>query len=108
MSEIQADAYIIMANATTLATSEELLLGSDSKTFQAVGTTTAGAGAATVIIEVTNDLTWPWITLGTITLVLGTVATSDGLAMLAGWKYVRARLSAISGTGAVVSVAVGI
>jgi hypothetical protein len=28
--------------------------------------------------------------------------------MLAGWKYVRARLSAISGTGALVSVAVGI
>ena len=108
MSETQADSYIILNAVTTTATSSELLLGSDSKTFQAKGATSSGTGAATIVIEVTNDLTWPWLTLGTITLVLGTIATADGLAMLAGWKYVRARVSAISGTGAAVSVAVGI
>lgn len=108
MAELQSESYEVITDATAAVTSAELLLGTDNKTFQAKGTTTAGVGAATVIIEVTNDTTWPWITLGTITLTLGTVATSDGLAMLAGWKYVRARLSAISGTGAAVSVAVGI
>ena len=108
MAETQAESYEVITNAAAGVTSAALLLGTDSKTFQAKGTTTAGAGAATIIIEVTNDTTWPWITLGTITLTLGTAATSDGLAMLAGWKYVRARLSAISGTGAAVSVAVGI
>ena len=108
MAENQAESYELITAATVTTTSDPLLLGTDSKTFQAKGTTTAGAGAATIIIEVTNDTTWPWITLGTITLTLGTAATSDGLAMLAGWKYVRARLSAISGTGAAVSVAVGI
>jgi hypothetical protein len=108
MAENQAESYELISTATVTTTSDPLLLGTDSKTFQAKGTTTAGAGAATIIIEVTNDTTWPWITLGTITLTLGTAATSDGLAMLAGWKYVRARLSAISGTGAAVSVAVGI
>ena len=108
MSEIQAESYEVITDAAVATTSAELLLGTNAKTFQAVGTTTAGAGAATIVIEVTNNNTWPWITLGTITLVLGTTATSDGLAMLAGWKYVRARLSAISGTGAKVSVAVGV
>ena len=108
MAELQSESYEVITDATAAVTSTELLLGTDNKTFQAKGTTTAGVGAATVIIEVTNDTTWPWITLGTITLTLGTAATSDGLAMLAGWKYVRARLSAISGTGAAVSVAVGI
>jgi hypothetical protein len=108
MAENQAESYELITAATITTTSAAMLLGTDSKTFQAKGTTSAGAGAATIIIEVTNDTTWPWITLGTITLTLGTVATSDGLAMLAGWKYVRARLSAISGTGALVSVVVGI
>jgi len=108
MSDREATSYAVITDSTVTVTSTEVVLGSDSKTFQAKGSTTAGAGAATIVIEVTNDTAWPWITLGTITLTLGTAATSDGLAMLAGWKYVRARLSAISGTGAAVSVAVGI
>jgi len=108
MSDREAEAYTIINAATVATTSAEVALGSDSKTFQAMGTTTAGAGAATIIVEVTNNITWPWITLATISLTLGTTATTDGVALLAGWKYVRARLSAISGTGAAVSVAVGV
>ena len=108
MSESQAESYEVITDSTTAVTSAAMLLGTDSKTFQAKGTTTAGVGAATIIIEVTNDTTWPWITLGTLSLVLGTVAVTDGIAMAAGWKYVRARLSAISGTDAKVSVAIGV
>jgi hypothetical protein len=108
MSDREATSYAVITDSTVTVTSTEVVLGSDSKTFQAKGSTTAGAGAATIVIEATNDITWPWLTLGTLTLTLGTVATTDGLAVLASWKYVRARLSAISGTGAKVSVAVGV
>lgn len=108
MSDREATSYAVITDSTVTVTSAEVVLGSDSKTFQAKGSTTAGAGAATIIIEATNDTTWPWITLGTLTLTLGTVAVTDGLAILAGWKCVRARLSAISGTGASVSVNVGV
>lgn len=73
------------------------------QTFQASGTTTSGAGAATIVIQVSNDNS-NWITAGTITLTLGTSATTDGFALSANWKHVRANLTAISGTGAAVTV----
>jgi hypothetical protein len=71
--------------------------------FQAVGSTTTSTGAATVLIEVSNDGT-NFITLGTITLTLGTTVTSDGFAVANTWEFYRARVSAISGTGALVTV----
>jgi len=71
--------------------------------FQASGLTTASTGAATVLIQVSNDGV-NYITLGTITLTLGTSVTSDGFAVANSYEYYRANLSAISGTGANVSV----
>jgi hypothetical protein len=71
--------------------------------FQAVGSTTANAGAATILIEVSNDGV-NFITMGTVTLVLGTSATSDGFAVANTYEYYRANLSAVSGTGAKVTV----
>ena len=71
--------------------------------FQAVGTTTAGSGAATVLIQVSNDGT-NFITMGTITLTLGTSATSDGFAVANTYEYYRANVSVISGTNASVTV----
>jgi hypothetical protein len=75
-----------------------------NRTFQA---TVAGTGAvgATVIIECSND-DGNYLTLGTITLS-GTTSASDGFVSVANWMCVRARLTAISGTGAAVSVAMG-
>ena len=70
--------------------------------FQASGTTSSGAGAATVAIQVSNDGE-NWVSAGTITLTLGTSATSDGFAFEANWEQVRANVTAISGTGAAVS-----
>lgn len=72
-------------------------------TFQASGTTSAGAGAATIVIQVSNDDD-NWITAGTITLTLGTSATSDGFAFAGNWDKARANVTAISGTGAAVLV----
>ena len=71
--------------------------------FQAVGETSAGSGAATVLIQVSNDGV-NFLTMGTITLTLGTAVTSDGFAAANTWEYYRANVSAISGTDATVSV----
>ena len=73
------------------------------KSCQAYGTTTAGAGAATVAIQASNDNS-NWITVGTITLVLATAVSSDGFAMNSLWRHIRANVTAISGTGASVTV----
>lgn len=79
------------------------------KTFQARGKTTAGAGAATIIIEASdfdNPGTGDWVTLGTITLTLSATNSSDGFTSDGPWKYVRARISAISGTNAAIDAVV--
>lgn len=77
----------------------------DAKTtFQASGATSAGAGSATVVVQVSNDGGDNWITAGTITLTLATTESSDGFALDAPWDLVRGNVTAISGTGAYVSL----
>jgi hypothetical protein len=79
--------------------------GTAKRTFQA---TVAGTGAvtATVLVEITNDGT-NWLTLGTITLS-GTTSDSDGFAADAPWAQVRGNVSAVSGTGAAVTLIMGV
>ena len=74
-----------------------------AKTFQANGRVSTSTGAATVVVQVSNNNS-DWITLGTITLTLGTSSTSDGFASLAPWAYVRGNVTAISGTNATVTL----
>jgi hypothetical protein len=69
--------------------------------FQAIVTGT-GAVGATVLIEVSNDGT-NWETVHTITLS-GTTSDSDGVASEVPWAFVRARCTALSGTGAALTV----
>lgn len=64
-----------------------------------------GAVTATVIVQVSN-YDGPWLDLGTLTLS-GTNLASAGLALDAHWAYIRARLTAITGTGATVDVIMG-
>ena len=71
--------------------------------FQAVGSTTASTGAATIVIEASNDGT-NYVTMATITLTLSTTPSSDGFAAANSWEFYRASVSAISGTGANVTV----
>lgn len=82
-----------------------------NRTFQAYGTTSTGSGAATVKIEANNSSATAadgyWVTLGTITLTLGTTVTNDGFATDAAWVYTRANVTALSGTGATVSCDMG-
>lgn len=76
-----------------------------NSTFQA---TVKGLGpvSATVLIEVSNDGD-NFLLLGTLTLS-GSNSASDGFASAAPWTFFRAKTTAISGTGAVVTVFAGV
>lgn len=76
------------------------------RTFQLTGTTTAGAGAATVKVQVSNDNV-VWIDLGTISLTLATTASADAFKDVGAWVYVRGNVTSISGTGAAVTLMMG-
>ena len=108
MSNTEAQVVELISGAVAPVTSEAIVIGSDMRAVQVKGITSAGVGAATVIVEVTNDTTWPWLTAATITLTLGTTAVSEGVVIDGSWKYARLRLSAISGTGATVSANIGV
>lgn len=93
----------IMSSVTTTATGNWIFKDRPTTTVQA---TVAGTGTvtATVIIDVSNDGANACSTVaGTITLS-GTTANADGFVIAAPWKYIRARVTAISGTGAAVTV----
>jgi hypothetical protein len=94
------------ATATGVDTTEAHTPDCPRRTFQAVGSTSAGAGTADVDIEVSNDNS-NWLVLGTISLVLSTTETSDGFNSDAPWKHVRGNVTAITGTDATVTVYMG-
>ena len=77
---------------------------SEKRCFQAVENGSSGAFSATVTVEVSNDGT-NFDTLGTITLSgTATTADSDSFTSDAPWLYVRGNVTAISGTGANVTL----
>ena len=90
----------------TGAGSEAFKPVSKHRTFQAYGTTSAGVGAASIDVEVSNDGT-NYIVLGSIDLVLGTSAVTDGFTSVAPWKFVRGNVASISGTNGTVSLTMG-
>lgn len=97
------------AGATSTGAQTRIFKDSPYATFQAYGTTSAGTGSATIKIQGSNlDDANSYIDLGTITLTLGTTLSADGFATTAPWKYVRANVTAISGTTATVNVLMGV
>ena len=74
--------------------------------FQAFGQTSAGAGSSTIDPEASLDGT-NFFSLGTITLTLSTTTSSDGFAITAPYRFLRANVTAISGTDATVTVLMG-
>jgi hypothetical protein len=97
----------LLENITTTTTGLGRYKISPLSTFQAIVVGT-GAVSATVIIDCSNDgVNWNTTPLGTITLS-GTTANADGFTTNAPWKYVRARVTAITGTGATVVVNMGV
>lgn len=97
----------LLSGATTTGAGSAFsgVRGTDS--FHAVGSVASSTGAATIVIQVSNDGT-NWLTLGTISLSLTTSESSDGFASDAAWAFVRANVTSISGTGASVSVIMGV
>lgn len=95
---------LLDAVITTPFTGSARALHRAAATFQAVGFTTAGAGTATVVVEASNDDGATWVTLGTISLILSTTPATDGFASAASWKAARGRVTALTGTGASVSL----
>jgi hypothetical protein len=62
-----------------------------------------------VTIQGSNiDNTNAFVNLGTINLTLGTTIVADGFTTTAPWKYVRANVTTITGTGASVNVLMGV
>lgn len=96
----------ILSGATAPITGQPTVNPRANCTVQA---SVAGTGAvgATVIIEASNNDGADYLTLGTITLS-GTTRASDGAVVSAKWDLIRARLTAVSGTGAVVNVSIGL
>ena len=95
------------SGVTTTATGNGIYKDSPYSTFQAT-VTGSGAVTATVAIDCSNDGTnWCSTVLGTITLS-GTTGLADGFTTTAPWKYIRARVTAISGTGATVVCLMGV
>lgn len=94
-------------STTTTGTGDAHYKDAPKTTFQAI---VAGTGAvtATVVFDCSNNGTnWCSTALGTISLS-GTTSATDGFTTDAPWKYVRARVTAISGTGASVTVLRGV
>lgn len=77
------------------------------KTFQASGTTSAGAGSATIAVQGSVDNGTSWDTIGTITLTLATTSSSDSFTSDDRYPLVRGNVTAISGTGASVNLVMG-
>lgn len=82
-------------------------LPSGRVTLQANGSVSASTGSASIAVQVSNDGA-NWLTLGTITLSLTTSESSDGFASDAPWAFVRGNVTSISGTGAAVSLLMGV
>jgi len=86
---------------------DAVLMSGQPFSVQAFGTTTAGAGTATVIVEGSNhaspSLDGHWVTLATLSLSFTTAVGSDAGGSVLPYLNVRARVSAISGTGASIS-----
>jgi hypothetical protein len=96
----------LLTAATTAAAGSAVPGVSGVKTYQANGTTTAGAGSATIKVQGSNNGA-NWDDIGTITLTLSTTTSSDSFASDDRYAELRGNVTAISGTGASVNLVMG-
>jgi hypothetical protein len=97
----------LLDNATATVTGNPAYPYAHNRTFHVVGSVSSGAGSATVIVEVSNDGA-NWLKLKQFDLTLEDPALNQaGYFTDAPWQQVRGRVSAISGTGATVSLTLG-
>jgi len=106
--EAENNIVYIMFGKTDTGAGDGFAIHPGMRTFHAkvVGT---GAVTATVKVQVSNDgSTWVDATSSPHIGLSGTTSAADGFAMSAKWGYVRAYVDAISGTGAAVTVTMGV
>jgi hypothetical protein len=96
----------LMSGATATGAGTAQALNKNSKTFQAVGTTSSGSGSVTVAVQCSLDGT-NYDTIGTITLTLSTTPASNSFTSADRCNWHRGNVTAISGTGASVSLFLG-
>lgn len=112
MSQPQSVATVIalLDNATAIGAGTSVKRARlDTASFQLSGLTTSGAGAVEAVVEVSNDGGASWLTALTISILLSTTRTSDGAYIEPiPWALVRGRIVSISGTGARVSLLMGV
>ena len=100
-------AEIVVDNGMDMLWADTTASVNNNRTFQAVVTGT-GAVAATILLEVSNDGV-NFITPGIATITLsGTNVATDGVSSSAPWAFIRANITAISGTNAAVTVLMGV
>lgn len=104
---ISTDYKSLLTAATTVAAGAETNGVSGVKSYEASGTTTSGAGSATIKVRGRNSPSSAWQTIGTITLTLGTTVTGDGFASDDRYALLSGEVTAISGTGASVNLTMG-
>lgn len=97
---------VMATGQTATGAGTALAMTKNAKTFQAIGATTSGTGSASISIQGSNDGS-NWDTIGSITLTLGTAATSNSFTSNDRYNQHRANVTAISGSGASVSVFAG-
>ena len=89
-------------STASVASSTAVYKESPFSSFQAIVSGT-GSVSATVGIQVSNEnetgqgTNSNWITISTITLT-GTTTATDGFTTIAPWRFVRANVTAVSGT----------
>jgi hypothetical protein len=97
----------LLSGVTTVSTSSTADMASfdgDERNFVAHISGT-GAVSATVLVEVSNNNVH-FFTLATIELS-GTTSATDGFVSDESWQFIRGRVTAISGTGAAVTLTMG-
>lgn len=96
----------ILAAAVPAASKRQRTQSKDF-TVQAKGETSAGAGAATILIEASNVDTPgadDWFLIDTLSLTLATTTSSDFGVFSTPYRWVRSRVTAVSGTDGSVDV----
>lgn len=102
----RANLMTIVDSATTTGNKAAVRGVNTNKTYEFVGSTTAGTGTAVIGIQGSN-LQSSWSTIATTSLTLGTVTTSATAAGTDRWVWLRAVVTTLTGTGASVSITAG-
>jgi len=97
----------LLKDRTTVGAGSSFLKPTTRIALQAYGNVSSGTGSAEIDVEVSLD-DIHWIVLGQISLTLGTTAVTDGFVSEAPWRYIRGNVKTLSGTGAKVSLLLGV